>query len=691
MEVAACDAFRPEWKRWERSASSARPPSRPTRSPRTRPVEYEVRSPGRRRGHVRRAHLREGRRARCACSSSTSARSASATASATTCATHSYAQHRDHRPVGRHRGRDRRAGAAHHGHLDLAGRLPARVGRRPTTAGDLVLHPAPVRVRRRRRRRAAGPSRCTSASAPATSPRRTAVLLDGDEASWSLLDPDADGGRQRRRPRLLPGGLRRRPARAASPARHWPTLSTVERYSAGRRHLGRRGGRRARGRRLRRAWPRLRRRARAAGVAGRCSTACAGATGSSTATRRERFRAFVRELVAPALDRARLGPGGRGRPHGRAARHARSGPRRARRRPDAPAAGPPPCYERAVADPASVDPELLAAASRVVAATGNVADYERFVDALPARRHPAGPAPLPLRARRLPRRGADASARWSSPSRHDVKTQNAPFLLGRCIANRDHGALAWRLVRERWADANDALPRQHHRPHGRPGEAAHPAGGGGRRGRPSSPSTPSPRRPRRSSRSSSASGSTSRCAARASRRSPRTSTAGSLDVRVPARLRRRADGRSSSTGLASPPVATSVAAGDRRGVGRRRRARRGGDRRPRRPATAPVLLDGAGVATATTLDARPRDRCWPASRRSTTSTSARRPSASCPGALGPRSRPGPPGVCVARPSTRCGLGARPARGQGRPGRPRPHRRSTSCWPSCSRAARPGGC
>ena len=39
-----------------------------------------------------------------------------------------------------------------------------------------------------------------------------------------------------------------------------------------------------------------------------------------------------------------------------------------------------------------------------------------------------------------------------------MKSQNAPFLLGRCIANRDHGALAWRTIRERWSEAVARFP-----------------------------------------------------------------------------------------------------------------------------------------------------------------------------------------------------------------------------------------
>lgn len=39
-----------------------------------------------------------------------------------------------------------------------------------------------------------------------------------------------------------------------------------------------------------------------------------------------------------------------------------------------------------------------------------------------------------------------------------MKTQNAPFLLNRCIANREFGSVAWRVVRQRWTEANEKFP-----------------------------------------------------------------------------------------------------------------------------------------------------------------------------------------------------------------------------------------
>ena len=40
----------------------------------------------------------------------------------------------------------------------------------------------------------------------------------------------------------------------------------------------------------------------------------------------------------------------------------------------------------------------------------------------------------------------------------DVRTQNAPYLLGACIANRDNGGAAWAAVRDRWGEINERFP-----------------------------------------------------------------------------------------------------------------------------------------------------------------------------------------------------------------------------------------
>ncbi|MGD9703933.1 MAG: M1 family metallopeptidase [Acidimicrobiia bacterium] len=113
-------------------------------------------------------------------------------------------------------------------------------------------------------------------------------------------------------------------------------------------------------------------------------------------------------------------------------------------------------FERAQAG-ATVDPELLAAATSVVASTGTVEDYEHFIERF---RHGATPQEQ-LRHLYALAEFDDAALMQRTCDfafSGEVKSQNAPFLLGRCIANRDHGPLAWRRVRERWADAVATFP-----------------------------------------------------------------------------------------------------------------------------------------------------------------------------------------------------------------------------------------
>jgi puromycin-sensitive aminopeptidase len=114
-------------------------------------------------------------------------------------------------------------------------------------------------------------------------------------------------------------------------------------------------------------------------------------------------------------------------------------------------------YEATVAEPGSVHPELAATATSVVAATGVVDDFDRLFDAYKNASTPQDELrhlfalaefddeALVLRTCELCFGG-------------DVKTQNAPFVLRSCIANRRHGAAAWTFVRQRWDDANAAFP-----------------------------------------------------------------------------------------------------------------------------------------------------------------------------------------------------------------------------------------
>jgi puromycin-sensitive aminopeptidase len=44
----------------------------------------------------------------------------------------------------------------------------------------------------------------------------------------------------------------------------------------------------------------------------------------------------------------------------------------------------------------------------------------------------------------------------------EVRTQNAPFLVNAALGNLEHGDLAWRWLRERWAELLERFPDNSH-------------------------------------------------------------------------------------------------------------------------------------------------------------------------------------------------------------------------------------
>jgi puromycin-sensitive aminopeptidase len=110
------------------------------------------------------------------------------------------------------------------------------------------------------------------------------------------------------------------------------------------------------------------------------------------------------------------------------------------------------------ADPAGVDTELAAAATSVIAATGDAADYEQVLE-----RAFQGSTPQE-QLRHLYALAefddADLMRRTCELAMSDrVRTQNAPFLLRSAIGNRHHGQQAWRFVREHWGEIEERMPR----------------------------------------------------------------------------------------------------------------------------------------------------------------------------------------------------------------------------------------
>jgi puromycin-sensitive aminopeptidase len=114
-------------------------------------------------------------------------------------------------------------------------------------------------------------------------------------------------------------------------------------------------------------------------------------------------------------------------------------------------------YDRSESEPGSVDPELVAAATSVVAATGGEVEYERMLSGFRSAATPQDQlrhlyALAEFNSAELMDRTCDFA--MSS----EVKTQNAPFLLRMCIANRRHGGRAWTFVRKNWAEVNARFP-----------------------------------------------------------------------------------------------------------------------------------------------------------------------------------------------------------------------------------------
>jgi puromycin-sensitive aminopeptidase len=115
-------------------------------------------------------------------------------------------------------------------------------------------------------------------------------------------------------------------------------------------------------------------------------------------------------------------------------------------------------FEQAERDPSSVDPEVAAAAIAVVAAIGNAADHEHFVERFRATDNPQEKLRYLYALADFP--GIDEiHSTLEFAFSGEVRTQNAPFLLNRCIAHREHGATSWRFVREHWTEANERFPQ----------------------------------------------------------------------------------------------------------------------------------------------------------------------------------------------------------------------------------------
>jgi puromycin-sensitive aminopeptidase len=114
-------------------------------------------------------------------------------------------------------------------------------------------------------------------------------------------------------------------------------------------------------------------------------------------------------------------------------------------------------FARYRADSTSVEPNVAAGVVRATAALAGPAEVDSLIDGF---RHGSTPQEeqrflYALADVRHPEQMERVLELAMTP---EVRTQNAPFLIGACIANRDNGARAWRLVHERWDEMNERFP-----------------------------------------------------------------------------------------------------------------------------------------------------------------------------------------------------------------------------------------
>ena len=112
---------------------------------------------------------------------------------------------------------------------------------------------------------------------------------------------------------------------------------------------------------------------------------------------------------------------------------------------------------RAMLDDPATDPELAAAAANAVASIGTDDDYDDYVQRFRNAETPQLRLRYMFSLAEFPtedqiRRTIDLAMSG------DVKTQDAPFLLNRCIANRHNGEMAWESVRRQWPQLVERFP-----------------------------------------------------------------------------------------------------------------------------------------------------------------------------------------------------------------------------------------
>jgi aminopeptidase N len=114
-------------------------------------------------------------------------------------------------------------------------------------------------------------------------------------------------------------------------------------------------------------------------------------------------------------------------------------------------------HNTAILDPAGVDPNLASTALRVVAAHGTADDYQSVLTTFSSAATPQEEVRYLYALADFPTE-KQMNDTLAMTLTDQVRTQNAPFLVSRCLTNREHGAVAWEFITHNWDEIIERYP-----------------------------------------------------------------------------------------------------------------------------------------------------------------------------------------------------------------------------------------
>ena len=105
----------------------------------------------------------------------------------------------------------------------------------------------------------------------------------------------------------------------------------------------------------------------------------------------------------------------------------------------------------------NTEPNLTAAAIRVMASAGNEKTHSELVTLY--REAPTPQLEVRYLMALLEVEGSELFEQTLDLFTNEVRTQNAPYLLGAAMGHRSHGVLAWEFIRDRWQELNKKFPQ----------------------------------------------------------------------------------------------------------------------------------------------------------------------------------------------------------------------------------------